>query len=216
MADTSMFLQLSSHWLRRSDSSRASMGSTRGAVRCRRIMPMGLLYLSQQEAMRLNCVSSPVIMVLASFASVFAWNAIVTFRTESLSVISTSKNVLSPGAVLMYSSIACSPVRHVPDGMTIEYWYLMPTPCSLAAETKKFRSDVSSVKNRGLSATIVLVSNPSKLCSTHHLSLRILAVFLYRRSSLQDLYAVFMLSSILHLCKKNAAVAPAAVTKESR
>lgn len=78
IADTRMFFQLVSQRLRLSDSSLELMGSTSGALRCRRKKPIGLVYRAQMSAIVVYSVSSPVIVVLALHLSVLALNVIKT------------------------------------------------------------------------------------------------------------------------------------------
>ena len=219
MADTRMFFQLVSHRFLLSDSSRELIGSTRGIVRCRWISPIGLAYRSQAAMMFNNSCSlfeyEPDISVLAFREPVLELKAIVERELSDSNVI--LRVVLSPGAAWINQSICASE-----DLVSFERRFSETEHSALvwlcATESMNDLSDVASVKKSGFLETQFVMNPCSSLYGSIQFLLFNFEIRLLSRASSHFLNLSLALLNIINFLphKKNAAVAAAAVTKESR
>lgn len=219
MADTRMFFQLVSQRFLLSDSSCELIGSTRGIVRCRWISPIGLAYRSQAAMMFNNSWSlfecEPSISVLAFCEPVLELNAIVELESADSNVI--VRVVLSPGAALINQSICASEdlLSFEERSSETEHSALVPL---CATESMNDLNDVASVKKSGFLETQLVGLPYTSLYGSIQFLLFNFEIRLLSRASSHFLNLSLALMNIINFLpyKKNAAVAAAAVTKESR
>lgn len=218
MADTTMFFQLVSQRLLRSDSSFESMGSTMGMERCRARSPIGLAYRSQ-ACIRLSASDSVVtvdITVSAFLVGVLDAKVIIPPPTYEL-FLSISKvrvrAVLAPAPADMKSSIVLNfpysmgSITSVGDGDTPER-----DTSAIVTASMNCLKEVASVKKSGFCETQPILAPVTG--STYGMDQWVScipATRFVRRRSRQLLYLFVIRFPIISLYgKKNAAAATAA------
>ena len=219
MADTRMFFQLVSHRFLLSDSSCELIGSTRGIVRCRWISPIGLAYRSQAAMMFNDSWSlfeyEPSISVLAFCEPVLALKAIVEFESTDSNAI--WRVVLWPGAALINQSICASgDLVSFEERFSETEHFALVSLC--ATESINDLNDVASVKKSGFLETQFVILPYASLYGSIQFLLFNFEIRLLSSASSHFLNLPLALLNIINFLphKKNAAVAAAAVTKESR